>query len=153
LADGEPLGCLLIGGAAKTIHDRDRWIGWDVAHRRHNLSWVINNSRYLIFPWVQIPHLASHALGQLARRVAQDWEARWGYRPVLMETFVDPRQHTGICYQAAGWEMLGETCGKGITRPGKYYTQWHSLKNKTTKKYLFRSQIIVINKIYEITNL
>ena len=122
LTDGEPLGGLLIGGAAKTIHDRDRWIGWDVAHRRYNLSWVINNSRYLIFPWIQIPHLASHALGQLARRVAQDWEARWGYRPVLMETFVDPQQHTGICYQAAGWKMLGETSGKGITRPGKHYT-------------------------------
>ena len=129
LANGEPLGCLLIGGAAKTIHYRDRWIGWDVSHRRHNLSWVINNSRYLIFPWVQIPHLASHALGQLARRVAGDWETRWGYRPVLMETFVDPRQHTGICYQAAGWKMLGETSGKGITRPGKYYT--------TTPKNIF----------------
>lgn len=107
MAEDEPLGCLLMSGAAKALHDRDRWVGWNIAHRRRNLSWVINNSRYLIFPWVQIPHLASHALGQLARRVAQDWEARWGYRPVLMETFVDPQQHTGACYQAAGWEMLG----------------------------------------------
>ena len=122
LADGEPLGCLLIGGAAKTIYYRDRWIGWDVSHRRHNLSWVINNSRYLIFPWVQIPHLASHALGQLVRRVAQDWETRWGYRPVLIETFVDPEQYAGICYQAAGWEKLGMTSGVGITRPGKHYS-------------------------------
>lgn len=122
LADGEPLGCLLLSGAAKTLHDRDRWIGWDVAHRRRNLSWVINNSRYLIFPWVQISHLASHALGQLARRVAQDWEARWGYQPVLMETFVDPQQHAGICYQAAGWEMLGMTRGEGVIRPGRHYT-------------------------------
>ena len=129
LAGGDPLGCILIGGAAKTIYSRDRWIGWDVSHRRYNLSWVINNSRYLIFPWIQIPHLASHALGQLARRVAQDWETRWGYRPVLMETFVDPGQHAGICYQAAGWEKLGMTTGKGITRPGKHYT--------TTPKTIF----------------
>jgi len=61
-------------------------------------------------------------LGQVARRVANDWEAKWGYRPVLMETFVDSQQYAGTCYQAAGWEMLGMTSGKGITRPGKHYT-------------------------------
>jgi len=75
-------------GAAKALHHRDHWIGWSVAERRRNLSWVINNSRYLIFPWVQIPHLASHVLAQLSRRVAKDWENRWGYQPVLMETFL-----------------------------------------------------------------
>lgn len=121
-SDGELLGCLLIAGAAKALHHRDRWIGWSVAHRRRNLPWVINNSRYLIFPWVQIPNLASHALGQLARIVARDWQARWGYRPVLMETFVDPEQHPGTCYQAAGWQALGMTRGEGISRPGKHYT-------------------------------
>jgi len=120
-ADGEPLGCLLISGAAKTLHHRDHWIGWRVAERRRNLPWIINNRRYLIFPWVQIAGLASHALGQLARRVAQDWAARWGYRPVLMETFVDPQHHAGTCYQAAGWQTLGMTRGEGITRPGKDY--------------------------------
>lgn len=123
LADNdELLGCLLISGAARTIHYRDHWIGWSIAERRRNLSWVINNSRYLIFPWIRIPHLASHALGQLARRVAQDWEARWGYRPVLMETFVDPQQHAGTCYQAAGWKILGMTQGKGIRHTGEHYT-------------------------------
>lgn len=122
LTDDEPLGCLLVSGAAKALHHRDSWIGWSVAERRRNLPWVINNSRYLIFPWTQISCLASHALGQLARRVAQDWEARWGYRPVLMETFVDPQQHAGTCYQAAGWQTLGMTRGEGITRPGKRYT-------------------------------
>jgi len=121
-ADGELLGCLLISGAAKALHHRDRWIGWSLAQRRRNLPWLINNSRYLIFPWVQISHLASHALGQLARRVGQDWEAQWGYRPVLMETFVDPQQHAGTCYQAAGWQVLGMTRGEGIRRPGKRYT-------------------------------
>lgn len=120
-AEGEPLGCLLISGAAKTLHHRDHWIGWRVAERRRNLPWIINNSRYLIFPWVQISCLASHALGQLARRVAQDWEARWGYRPVLMETFVDPQHYAGTCYQAAGWQTLGLTRGEGIIRPGMDY--------------------------------
>jgi len=119
--DGELLGCLLISGAAKALHHRDRWIGWSIAQRRRNLPWLINNSRYLVFPWVQISNLASHALGQLARRVAQDWETRWGYRPVLMETFVDPQQHAGTCYQAAGWQTLGMTRGEGIRRPGKHY--------------------------------
>jgi len=119
-AENEPLGCLLIGVAAKTLHHRDQWINWSVAERRRNLSWVINNSRYLIFPWVQIPHLASHVLAQLTRRVAQDWEVRWGYRPVLIETFVDPKQHAGTCYKAAGWQHLGMTTGEGHYRPGKH---------------------------------
>ena len=77
----------------------------------------------------KIPHLASHALGQLARRVAQDWEDRWGYRPVLMETFVDPQQHSGTCYRAAGWEYPGMTRGEGVVRRGKDYT--------TTPKCIF----------------
>ena len=80
-ANGKHLGCLLISGAAKTLYHRDQWIGWSSSQRRCNLSWVINNSRYLIFPWVQVPHLASHVLGHLAKRVAQDWEQRWGVSP------------------------------------------------------------------------
>lgn len=121
-ANNELLGCLLISAAARALHPRDHWIGWSAAKRRRNLPWVINNSRYLIFPWVQIPHLASHALGQLARCVAQDWSIRWGYRPVLLETFVDPQQHTGTCYKAAGWQTPGMTRGEGVIRPGKCYS-------------------------------
>jgi len=115
------LGCLFISGAAKALHHRDEWIGWILSQRRRNLPWVINNSRYLIFPWVQVPHLASHVLGKLARQVAHDWEQHWGYRPVLMETFVDP-QYNGTCYRAAGWHAVGMTCGKGKQRRGKHYT-------------------------------
>ena len=122
------LGCLLISGAAKALHHRDQWIGWNVSQRRRNLPWVINNSRYLIFNWVQVRNLASHVLGQLAKRVAPDWEQRWGYRPVLMETFVDPT-YQGICYRAAGWNALGMTRGEGIQRRGKQYT--------TTPKHIF----------------
>lgn len=115
------LGCVLLAGAARGIAVRDRWIGWNAQVRLHNLPWIINNSRYLIFPHVEIPHLASHVLGQLARRVAADWQSRWGFSPLLMETFVDPRQYSGTCYRAAGWELLGETSGRGLARPGKCY--------------------------------
>ena len=115
------LGCVLLGGAAKAIAVRDRWIGWDERTRLCNLPRVINNSRFLIFPHVRIPHLASHVLGQLARRVRADWQQQWGFTPLLLETFVDPSRFRGICYRAAGWELLGETSGRGLTRPGKSY--------------------------------
>ena len=89
--------------------------------RLRNLPWVIDNSRFLIFPWIHIRHLASHVLGQLARRVAADWRCHWGFSPLLMETFVDPRRFAGTCYRAAGWHLLGETSGRGLARPGKHY--------------------------------
>jgi hypothetical protein len=116
------LGCVLLAGAARAIAARDRWIGWNERVRLRNLPWVINNSRFLIFPHVQIPHLASHVLGQLARRVVADWQHQWGFVPLLLETFVDPTQFAGTCYRAAGWELLGETSGRGLTRPGKHYS-------------------------------
>lgn len=115
------LGCVLLAGAARAIAVRDEWIGWTESLRLRNLPWVINNSRFLIFPWVKVKHLASHVLGQLARRVEQDWAECWGYRPVLMETFVDPLHFQGVCYQAAGWTLLGQTTGRGLRRPGRHY--------------------------------
>ena len=115
------LGCLLISAASKTLRARDKWLDWTPSQRRRNLPWVINNSRYLLFRWVNIPHLASHILGQLAKRVAGDWEQRWGYRPVLMETFIDTT-YKGTCYRAAGWQELGMTTGEGAYRPGSQYT-------------------------------
>ena len=115
------LGCALLAGAAKAIAVRDRWIGWSSGARLRNLPQVINNSRFLIFPHVQVPQLASHVLGQLARRVVADWQRHWGFAPVLMETFVDPRHYAGTCYRAAGWELLGKTSGRGLIRAGKAY--------------------------------
>jgi len=116
------LGCVLLAGAAKAIKVRDEWIGWSRLRRQQNLPWVINNTRLLIFPWVEIPHLASHVLGQLARRVRQDWQTRWGYEPLLMESFVDPVRYPGTCYRAAGWLELGSTTGMGLARSGCTYT-------------------------------
>jgi len=115
------LGCVLLGGAAKALTPRERWIGWNDHQRLKNLPWVVNNSRFLLFPWVEVANLASHVLGELARRVADDWQARWGYRPLLLETFVDPVHFSGTCYRAAGWELLGRTTGEGLVRPGRDY--------------------------------
>jgi len=120
-AEQQRLGCVLLSGAARALGARDRWIGWDARQRMKNLPWVLNNNRFVLFPWVQVPNLASHALGQLARRAGDDWQQRWGYRPVLLETFVDPRRFQGSCYRAAGWERLGRTTGQGLVRTGRAY--------------------------------
>jgi len=116
------LGCALVAGASRAIKARDEWIGWSRQRRQQNLPWVINNTRFLIFPWVEIRHLASHVLGQLACRVRADWQTRWGYEPLLLETFVDPAHYSGTCYRAAGWIELGRTTGMGLAREGKNYT-------------------------------
>ena len=120
-AGAHRLGCVLLSGASRALGARDRWIGWDERQRMKNLPWVLNNNRFLLFPWVQVPNLASHVLGQLARRAGDDWQQRWGYRPVLLETFVDPRRFQGSCYRAAGWEWLGRTTGEGLVRAGNGY--------------------------------
>lgn len=106
------LGCLLFGAAAKAVADRDSWIGWSAAERSRFRWRIVNNNRFLILPGVRIPHLASHVLGLAARQVPKDWERRYGYRPVLMETFVE-EPWEGTCYLAANWLRLGETAGRG----------------------------------------
>jgi len=120
-SDENLLGCVLLAGAAHSIACRDQWIGWDRGPHLQNLPWVVNNSRFLIFPWIRVPNLASHVLGQVARRLRADWEAKWGYQPVLLETFVDRELYRGTCYRAAGWLELGCTTGRGRQRPGKSY--------------------------------
>ncbi len=120
-AQSQRLGGVLLSGASRALKGRDRWIGWDDRQRMKNLPWVLNNARFLVFPWVQVANLASHVLGQLARRVADDWQQRWGYRPLLVETFVDPLRFQGSCYRAAGWALLGRTTGEGLVRAGKHY--------------------------------
>jgi hypothetical protein len=113
------LGCLLFSAsAAWALAPRDQWIGWDLQHRRKLLPLVLSNDRFLIFPWVDVPHLASHALSLAARQIAQDWVQAFGYRPVLIETFVDPTYFAGTCYRAANWQFLGLTQGRGRLGPG-----------------------------------
>lgn len=128
------LGCILLAGAAKSMGARDEWIGWSDKTRLKNLPWIVNNTRFLIFPWVRVAHLASHVLGQLARRARDDWYDSFGYRPLMMETFVDPAHYRGTCYLAAGWTYLGKTTGEGLRRPGREY--------KTQPKMLFVKPLV-----------
>lgn len=107
------LGGLSFSAAAWHLAARDQWIGWTSLARSQNLSKVVNNSRFLILPTVKVPHLASHILGMAARRIKADWIERYGYAPVLLETFVDETKYSGICYRAANWQWLGETSGRG----------------------------------------
>lgn len=140
---GEPglLGCLSVAGASRAIKARDEWIGWCDRRRRENLPWVINNARFLIFPWVEIRHLASHVLGRLAAGVRQDWAGRWGYEPELMETFVDPAKFPGTCYRAAGWIELGKTTGRGLRRKGHTYSSTPKLIYLKTLSRDFRERL------------
>lgn len=106
------LGGLAFSAAAWQLKARDSWIGWSGAARRQNLNRVVANSRLLILPHVRIRDLASHVLGQALRRLRQDWKQRYGYEPLLVETFVDPA-HKGTCYRAANWNEIGQTAGRG----------------------------------------
>lgn len=107
------LGALAFSAAALKGEARDRWIGWEPEVRRENLPYVINNSRFLILPWVQVEHLASQVLSLVLKRVAGDWRERFGYVPVLAETFVDVERYRGSCYRAANWKLVGMTQGRG----------------------------------------
>lgn len=107
------LGVLGFGAAAWKVASRDRWIGWDALVREAHLPRVLNNARFLILPWVEVRNLASRVLSLAARRVADDFEARYGIRPVLLETFVEQQRFRGTCYRAANWTRVGETTGRG----------------------------------------
>lgn len=109
---GRLLACLLFGSAAWKAKARDRFIGWDAACRQQRLTRLTNNTRFLILPWVQIPHLASHLLSQVTRRLCADWQAKYGHRIELLETFVDRDRFRGTCYRAAGWRHVGATSGR-----------------------------------------
>lgn len=109
---GRDLACLLFGAAAWKTKPRDTWIGWDDATRARRLPLLINNHRFLILPWVRVPHLASHLLGRIARRLAADWQVRYGHPVHLVETFVERERFQGTCYRAANWTCVGQTQGR-----------------------------------------
>jgi len=112
-AQGQILALLGFGAAAWKVASRDRWIGWSAAQRQERLHLIINNARFLILPWVTCRNLASKLLAMTARRVAQDWANRYGYQPVLLETFVETQRFAGTCYRAANWIHVGQTKGRG----------------------------------------
>jgi hypothetical protein len=112
-AEGRLLALLGFGAAAWKTAPRDDFIGWNRVQRESRLHLIVNNARFLLLPWVASKHLASKLLGRAARRLPADWLSRYGYRPVLLETFVDKRRFSGTCYQAANWLRLGDTQGRG----------------------------------------
>jgi len=111
-AHGRNLACVLFGSAAWKCASRDLWIGWDATSRQRNLNFTTNNMRFLILPWVRVPHLASHILGRIMRRLSHDWLCRYGHPVHLVETFVERDRFKGTCYKAANWTLLGQTQGR-----------------------------------------
>jgi len=107
------LAAVGFGASAWKVAPRDRFIGWTPEQRRDHLHQVVNNARFLILPWIHSPNLASHLLARLARQLPRDWERRYGYSPVLLETFVEHQRFRGTCYRAANWIHVGQTQGRG----------------------------------------
>ena len=107
------LACLAWSSAPRHLGPRDRFIGWSQEERRRNLRFLAYNPRFLILPWVQVPHLASHILGRMARILPVDWQRIYGHEVVFLETFVDSTRYKGTCYRAANWTVLGDTTGRG----------------------------------------
>jgi hypothetical protein len=103
--------------AAHGLKCRDRFLGWSLEARQRNRHLLAYNSRFLVPPWVQVPHLASHVLGWMARRLPEEWQRIYGHPVCFFETFVDPTRHRGTCYRAANWIVLGETFGRGHRCP------------------------------------
>jgi hypothetical protein len=118
LVRSQPLGetilaCLQWSSPAWKMAARDRWIGWDDRQRRRNLQRIVNQSRFLIVPWVRVPGLASKILAHCVHSLPDDFECRYGRRPLLLETLVEAKRFSGTCYRAANWIFLGETRGRG----------------------------------------
>jgi hypothetical protein len=110
---GRPIACLAWASAVRHLGCRDRFIGWTKEARRGNIRLIAYNTRFLIVPWVKVPHLASHILGRMAQAISADWEALYKHPIYLLETFVDTERFRGTCYRAANWVVLGETTGRG----------------------------------------
>ena len=112
-AGERPVACFAWSSAPRHLEPRDRFIGWSAAARRQNIRLVAYNTRFLILPWVEVRHLASHLLGAMVRRLSADWQRLYGHPIYFAETFVDPERFAGSCYRAANWIWLGRTTGRG----------------------------------------
>lgn len=112
-AGERPVACFAWSSAPRHLAPRDRHLGWSGEQRRRNIRFVVYNSRYLILPWVQVEHLASHLLGRMVRMLPGEWERVYGHPVCFAETFVDAELFRGTCYRAANWIFLGYTTGRG----------------------------------------
>lgn len=112
-AGGRPIACVAWSSAPRHLGSRDRFIGWSKQERLANIRMLAYNTRFLILPWVRVPHLASHILGRMARVLSGDWQRLYAHPIYFLETFIDPGRFAGTCYKAANWTCLGETTGRG----------------------------------------
>jgi hypothetical protein len=112
-AGSRPVALFAWSSAARHLGPRDRYLGWQLEVRRRNIRFLAYNMRYLILPWVQVAHLASHLLSRMTRMLSAEWEKVYGHPVYFAETFVDSTRHRGTCYRAANWAMLGRTQGRG----------------------------------------
>jgi len=112
-AQARPIACLAWSSAPRHLGSRDRYIGWSAEARRRNIRFIAYNTRYLLLPWVRVPHLASHILGKMTSQLSQHWEQMYGHPVYFAETFIDPGRFRGTCYRAANWKLLGVTTGRG----------------------------------------
>jgi hypothetical protein len=107
------MACLAWSSAPRHLGPRDRFIGWSAPQRRAQIHLLAYNTRFLILPWARVPHLASHLLGRVARRISDDWQRLYQHPIYLLETFIEPARFRGTCYRAANWLCLGLTTGRG----------------------------------------
>ena len=112
-AGGRPIACMAWSSAPRHLGSRDRFIGWTAPARLANIRLLAYNTRFLILPWVRVPHLASHLLGRIARRLSVDWQSMYAHPIYFLVTFIDPLRFRGTCYRAANWILLGHTTGRG----------------------------------------
>ena len=116
-AGERPIACMAWSSAPRHLGSRDRFIGWSSQARLANVRLLAYNTRFLIMPWVTVPHLASHLLGRIAKRLSVDWQAVYAHPIYFLETFIDPQRFRGTCYRAANWTLLGHTTGRGKDAP------------------------------------
>ena len=112
-AQGRPVACVAWSSAPRHLGSRDRFIGWEPKARLTNIGLLAYNSRFLVLPWVTVPHLASHILGRMARMLSADWQRVYAHPIYYLETFIDRQRFRGTCYRAANWKVLGVTTGRG----------------------------------------
>jgi hypothetical protein len=125
--NGRELAVMVFGAAAWKVAVRDEFIGWSASQRQRRLGGIANQQRFLILPWVRVPHLASHLLGLALRRLSADWQARYGHPVWLVETFVQRERFAGTAYKAVGWLELGQTTGR--TRQDRQRTLQSPIKS------------------------
>ena len=116
-ARGRPIACVAWSSAPRHLGSRDRFIGWASQARLANIRLLAYNTRFLLLPWVPVPHLASHILGRMARMLSADWQHLYAHPIYFVETFIDPQRFAGTCYRAANWKVLGQTTGRGKDAP------------------------------------